>query len=336
MPSLPLNRPTHKERSQLAHRAKYGILEKHKDYVKRAQDYHSKQRRLHRLRQKAVQRNKDEFYFSMVNERTRGGVHVKDRGNTALPTDVVKLLKTQDENYVRTMRLTGLKKIDKLKKQLMEIAADIHEDIEKSLSPEEIVILREAGILPAPLKGKNHRRTNHIVFVDDQEHPRHNSTGKDAQTAIEEAQDVMRGPAMLGWKSPGPHKKQSTSLQSPLLSSSGEDQETEDEDEDTNEQESVAPSRGQSRLLKELSARLLRDRQLRYTQREFEMQRLMMGKGARKKLRGVEKVDDDDDGDDETDEDEADARWGKQRRHKGVNENTYRPRVYKWKLERKR
>jgi U3 small nucleolar RNA-associated protein 11 len=66
-----LHRRAHKERSQLAHRSKLGILEKHKDYVLRARDYHAKQDRLNRLRQKAAERNKDEFYFSMVRERTR-------------------------------------------------------------------------------------------------------------------------------------------------------------------------------------------------------------------------------------------------------------------------
>lgn len=66
-----LHRRNHKERSQLAHRTKLGILEKHKDYVQRARDYHSKQDRLNRLRQKAAERNKDEFYFSMVREKTR-------------------------------------------------------------------------------------------------------------------------------------------------------------------------------------------------------------------------------------------------------------------------
>jgi U3 small nucleolar RNA-associated protein 11 len=40
---------------------------------------------------------------------TQSGVHVQDRGNTALPVDVVKLLKTQDENYVRTQRSKDLK-----------------------------------------------------------------------------------------------------------------------------------------------------------------------------------------------------------------------------------
>jgi U3 small nucleolar RNA-associated protein 11 len=36
-------------------------------------------------------------------------MHVKERGNEALPADVVKVLKTQDENYVRTMRSAGVK-----------------------------------------------------------------------------------------------------------------------------------------------------------------------------------------------------------------------------------
>ena len=65
-----LHRRNHKERSQLAHRARLGILEKHKDYVLRARDYHSKQDRLNRLKQKAADRNKDEFYFAMHRQRT--------------------------------------------------------------------------------------------------------------------------------------------------------------------------------------------------------------------------------------------------------------------------
>ena len=104
-----LHRRNHKERSQLAHRTKYGVLEKHKDYVLRARDYHAKRDRIHRLRQKAANKNKDEFYFAMKNERTVGGVHVKDRGHTAMPMDMVKLLKSQDEGYIRTVKAVGLK-----------------------------------------------------------------------------------------------------------------------------------------------------------------------------------------------------------------------------------
>ena len=134
----------------------------------------------------------------------------------------------------------------------------------------------------------------------------------------------------LGWKMPTKERREEKQTK-PIVS------EPEMEIDVDNDDIDQAPShRGRTRLLKELSARLTRDRQLRYTQREFEMQRLMMGKGARKKISGVEKVDGDDE-EDEEDEDEIDARKGKQRRpSRKVDEATYKPRVYKWKLERKR
>ena len=51
-------------------RQRLGLLEKHGDYVKRAKDYHSKEDRIKKLREKAALRNKDEFYFGMVKGRT--------------------------------------------------------------------------------------------------------------------------------------------------------------------------------------------------------------------------------------------------------------------------
>ena len=66
------------------------------------------------------------------------------------------------------------------------------------------------------------------------------------------------------------------------------------------------------------------------------MQRLMMGKGAARKIRGVEKVEDEE-SEDEDDEDALDARKGKKRKvDVGMEEKPYRPRVYKWRAERKK
>ena len=65
-----VHRRQHKERGQLSHRKKLGLLEKHKDYVQRAKDHHSKRDRIKRLREKALlEKNKDEFYFGMVKGR---------------------------------------------------------------------------------------------------------------------------------------------------------------------------------------------------------------------------------------------------------------------------
>ena len=66
-----LHRRNHKVRTQLSRRQRFGILEKHKDYVLRARDYHSKQDRIQRLRRKAADRNKDEFYFWMNKQGTQ-------------------------------------------------------------------------------------------------------------------------------------------------------------------------------------------------------------------------------------------------------------------------
>ena len=71
---------------------------------------------------------------------------------------------------------------------------------------------------------------------------------------------------------------------------------------------------------------------LRYAERELEMQRLLMGKGHSKKLKGVERVD----GTEEVSEgeDAVDAGRGRQLR-KDVDDKAYKPRVYKWRAERK-
>ena len=59
----------HKERPQPLARKRFGLLEKHSDYVKRARDFHHKQDRLKALRIRAQYKNPDEFYFGMINSR---------------------------------------------------------------------------------------------------------------------------------------------------------------------------------------------------------------------------------------------------------------------------
>lgn len=138
----------HRERSQLTGRSRLGLLEKHKDYVKRAQDYHKKEKSLKILRSKAKERNPDEYYHGMHSRGvdSKGLLHSSRHGtddDASLSMDQVKLMKTQDSNYVRTLRQMELHKTNKKSKDLLfdsngthTVFVDSKEDMEE-FRPEE-------------------------------------------------------------------------------------------------------------------------------------------------------------------------------------------------------
>lgn len=126
---LDIQKRQHRERSQPLHRQRLGLLEKHSDYVKRAKDYNSKKDRLQKLRLKASLKNHDEFYFKMINSQTVDGVHYHlNKANSPLDNDLVKLLKTQDFNYVKTCRAIEENKIRRLKESLGSMVTRVKPD----------------------------------------------------------------------------------------------------------------------------------------------------------------------------------------------------------------
>jgi len=119
-----VKRVTHKERAQPAARKKFGLLEKHKDYVERAQDFHKKQDYLKVLKKKAADRNPDEFYFKMnKSEVSVKGVH-KEKRDGSLDTSIVKLLKTQDMGYIVHKKAVDEKKVRKMQASLHLVGED--------------------------------------------------------------------------------------------------------------------------------------------------------------------------------------------------------------------
>lgn len=117
----------HRERSQTQDRSRFGLLEKKKDYRLRAADYHKKEAALKALRAKAATYNPDEYYHAMTRRETdEDGIIIARHKEEVLTTDQIKLLKTQDANYVRTMRLNELAQIKKQRDQLDFLAKGKH------------------------------------------------------------------------------------------------------------------------------------------------------------------------------------------------------------------
>lgn len=140
-----VQRRNHKERAQPAERAKYGLLEKRKDYQLRSRDFNAKKAKKAALARLAKERNPDEFYHAMTRARTRdGGVRVAER-NTAkvLTPGEVTLLKTQDAGYLRVQSDRERKAIEGLEARLAFEAEGKHtvfvDEVEqaKSFKPEE-------------------------------------------------------------------------------------------------------------------------------------------------------------------------------------------------------
>jgi len=117
-----VKRRTHRERAQPAARQKYGLLEKHKDYVERARNFHRKEDRIKALRERATLKNPDEFYFGMLNTETTSGVHLAGTENMkrakARGKQAEKTMKMQDGNWIMLQASKNKSKIDALKESI--------------------------------------------------------------------------------------------------------------------------------------------------------------------------------------------------------------------------
>ncbi|KAH8197422.1 hypothetical protein TruAng_008399 [Truncatella angustata] len=129
-----VNRRVHRERAQPIKRQRLGILEKAK-----ASPPHSPrliiQKTLKALRAKASERNDDEFFFGMLSRQGPQGRLSKgkrwngtvdgDRGNRAMSVDEVRLLKTQDVGYLRTVRNTATKEVKQLEERVVGMGGSL-------------------------------------------------------------------------------------------------------------------------------------------------------------------------------------------------------------------
>ncbi|KAI9470641.1 MAG: small-subunit processome [Benjaminiella poitrasii] len=241
-----VQRRNHKERGQLAGREKFGLLEKKKDYLQRAKDYHSKQNKLKALREKALFRNPDEFYFKMINSQTKGGVHIQKR-NEELPPEMIQLMKSQDKEYIKYQRDLSKRKLEKLQASLQFIDdGKSFEDEDDEDEDEDEIDVR-----------KKSKKSNHVVFVDSEKEARKFNPVKHLDTLPELVNRKFNRPRIQTLRE--------STISAP---ESGRDlKELKKERE---------------RLYKELASRMKREEELSRAESELEIQKALQGKGRRK------------------------------------------------------
>ncbi|KAJ3017720.1 UTP11-like, U3 small nucleolar ribonucleoprotein [Thoreauomyces humboldtii] len=289
-----LQRRNHRERSQLESRAtRFGLLEKHKDYVLRAKDYNRKQKTLRTLKQKAAFRNPDEFYFGMVNASTKKGVHVATRErDEKMDADFLRLLKTQDQGYVNYQRSVNASRVDKLKEGLhfLEEEQEYQDDDDDDAEEEEedhgaMEVDDQDETIPGGLSSSRRKRTpQHTVFVDSIAEGRTERARKPSlphRASIPKLIHPSPFPRLAAKSfSPSEHFRTPASLLHRKYNRPTTDML---ETAELPPAASRPNARKREKAYRELSARLDREDKLRKAQLEMDLQKNLMGKGPKKK-----------------------------------------------------
>ncbi|OIW22094.1 U3 small nucleolar RNA-associated protein 11 [Coniochaeta ligniaria NRRL 30616] len=173
-----VHRRSHRERAQPEERKRLGLLEKHKDYSLRAKDYNKKKEQLKSLRQKAADRNEDEFYFGMLSRRGPGSTLTRtrksftgavdgDRGNKAMDMDTVRLLKTQDVGYLRTVRNVVAKEVRELEEREDDEDSEDEAPAKRKTGAKKIVFLEDEAEREQILEEKEEEDDDEDEEMDD-------------------------------------------------------------------------------------------------------------------------------------------------------------------------
>lgn len=177
MGKYPFKKKTYQERAQPSSRKKLGFLEKHKDYVLRAQDAHQKERQLKKLKRLVQNRNPDEFRFGMehthVDSETgevRRDNNSDEKDSNKYTEDEIKLMQTEDIAYLTMRQTMDLRKAEKLKSTLHYLDQEsknthtlfVDSDDDNDYEDEEEIVAKKLDTVPELIHSKVMPRTEQL------------------------------------------------------------------------------------------------------------------------------------------------------------------------------
>jgi U3 small nucleolar RNA-associated protein 11 len=291
-----VKRITHKERSQPISRQHLGLLEKKKDYKIRSKDYHQKQDAIKKLRQKASERNPDEFYFGMNNSGVHKGRHVKlaiakeKERMGEIGMDVVKVMKTQDLSYVRNEILKDGRKVERLQASLHYLGdnPEVEDDDDYNDSDDDEYNNGDG-------KSKKGRR-KHTVFVDNNDQARNFDIAEHFDTLPELAGRSFNRPRketllkMNSNRTEGEIQYDENGEEyKPNTSKSKSKTELQLRKQRKNEQKQAKKiSKARAAAYTEMEARKKRMIQLKNAEAHLVAEKIVASKGRKRKIRGEE------------------------------------------------
>jgi U3 small nucleolar RNA-associated protein 11 len=261
-----VKRVAHKERSQPISRQHLGILEKKKDYKKRAIDFHQKEDRIKAMREKANNRNPDEFYFGMHNSQVKDGKHKKGEDYRDLPPEMVQLMKDQDLSYVRMQKQKDNKKAERLQASLHLLGRDDDDDDDDGES-----------------KAKKRK---HTIFVDSQQEADEFDVAEHFDTLPE-----------LAGRSFNRLRKADVEKLAKAKTTNVDDEDEKEYQPTSRELEAKLKverrvarkiARSRNSAYGEMEARLQRAKQLQQAEDHLVTEKLVAGKGRKRKIKGAE------------------------------------------------